>query len=116
MALEQSSSSQGLVILVDINSLQLLDDNTFELHDPMLQHQLLSNADKLSLILLNKIDECQNINNDKVVKIKVGNTFLDAFPLSLKEGINVQLNLMDQLKKMLHQVTAQDVGLNQDSS
>ena len=117
MALEQSSSSQGLVIIVDINSLQPLDDNAFELTDPMVQQQILSNgADKLSLILLNKIDQSQNINNEKIVKIKVQNTYLNAFPLSLKEGTNVQQNLMQQLKKMLHQVTAQDVGLNQDSS
>jgi tRNA modification GTPase len=117
MALEQSSSSQGLVIIVDINSLQPLDDNAFELTDPMVQQQILSNgAEKLSLILLNKIDQSQNINNEKMVKIKVQNTSLNAFPLSLKEGTNVQQNLMEQLKKMLHQVTAQDVGLNQDSS
>jgi len=110
MALEQSSSSQGLVIIVDISTLQLLDDNTFELNDPMIQEQILSNDDKLSLILLNKIDEYQKINEK--VKIKVNETYLDAFTVSLKEGINVQQNLMEQLKKMLHQVTAQDVALN----
>lgn len=95
MALEQSSSSQGLVIIVDIGTLEMLDENTFELNDPMIQQQIISN-DKLSLILLNKIDEFEKINEK--VKIKVNERYFDAFTVSLKEGINVQQNLMEQLK------------------
>jgi 50S ribosomal subunit-associated GTPase HflX len=95
LALEQSSSSQGLVIIVDIGTLEMLDENTFELNDPMIQQQIISN-DKLSLILLNKIDEFEKINEK--VKIKVNERYFDAFTVSLKEGINVQQNLMEQLK------------------